>query len=1133
MADCREASLLGRIADIVHARYEQRDFYGPDVSALDVAQLHSEARPSIRQSRNPHVFLLMRNKFRCAACAVLLKNFGCTVTICFNGREAYVKHLRRHADRFDIALVEWDLPDVAGRDLVSYCRGEGAKLCFVALLSTSVLPGTAVRGGANLFLRMPLPIHLHVIRKLLLPSEITATGFPTHVLVSKARYHEVAHVLGGVRLHADETVEMLLNEVTAQLVDEEEGEEDAAVVENIVDNLRRVLAKAGKVTTASDRQIGRLQDVVRRVLRIAKDSRVAVHRAMDEARSLRSQLRECNALHNYVPINDSSTVEELDKMLKSELKARVAKLEKQQLVLFSDIDRLNSDMAALASTNFRLEEALGVLQDGDMASMNEGDDDAAASIRPVVSFLRPLKSPTVGSPRDSVTTSLPFRSRLMSTNQVLKASLNRRNRAAAVKRRSPHEVVESLETMLMQREDMLLTTQRVSCEPVAVSITWDASRSVELQSVYEPVARVLGEGVDLLNTLCARLLATFPRCRPRLAEFAFEFGKRFAAVQPANVFSMQRLGTSPPQAQLSRIGSVVLGDSNQSSPLAGTLKNASVAILEVRSKLAATHGRLARNLLLATISCHMRRCYFTWKLFRVMRRGFVSNAEEERLARKTRQAPTTRAEKELAEQRAAHFEAKGRIAALEKQLAFANASVAELHAQAAAAWVPPPLPDTAQNFVDRLDAKMQTDPVNIAPDGFRWQAPSRPAAKEPDVSSEAPNTSTAVLTVDVPQHAALRVAGETEVKGAKGRKASRRSISGPGGDTARSSEPPKPAKGRLPRAPSSPAVLEAKLQRSEAKVVELEDNIAVLEGELERLSTALVKATAKAANEADRQAMEQSTAEIVVQIPAASADTPPPSARTPAVATAECVLQRSPAADVAVNPFLHARRFTLEQQAPDDDPPPLREITALSALLMSATPRGQPLSPSHPDFPSLIRPVTGRQLQSNENAQRSRPPLRQRMDAALPPAPVHAPALRGSEGLVGLTGVPLTSHGDPHGRKSVSVSPAATPAGPRSRVVSPLPQLGVRDAQAPHDVNARQNLQNLLVAHSARGKPTPTSEVAALPPLTARSHDTAVRTSTQKAEDAKKLFAKLGIGQMPRQKMKPAPDNLSVVARNK
>ena len=893
MADQREASLLGRITDIVHARYSKKDFYGTDVSALDVKGLHESAQTFVKPSRAPRVFLLMRNKFQAAGCAVMLRNFGCSVTVCFDGREAYVRHLKRNASRYDAALLEWDQPDINGRDIVTYCREDGSNLLFIALVSNEVLPGQAIRGGANLFLRMPLCIHMHVVRRLLLPAEITATGFPTHVLSSKSRYHDLASILGAVKLRPDAATAALLDELGHVLESDGDEDEQYAVVEGIVDNLRRVIAKADGVRGASDAQVERLQDVVRRVVTIAKDVRVSMVTVGAESRALRSQLKECTVLHQYSPILAVSTSEQLESMAKAELRDRVSKLERQQLVHLEDIERLADDLQAVSTMNLKLEESLGILQPGDMplvravASHDSRRGTAVPQARGTGTASTLRRESTKGSGAGMLS-----RSQYMSVKD-LRMSINQARRVRVPKPKLPMEVAEHLERQLMEREDKFASF-RPSCDPVPISIAWDMSRAVDLQPVYDPVAKILSSASGMLNRLFSRLLATYPKARQRLLEFSREFQALFTESTPASVFAASRITGAPTP------GSPSAPKGGPASEGASPLK-AAAQMVELRSRLHSTHTQLSRNLRLSTDRGHQMHFFFKWRLFRIMRRGFVTNAEEERLAKFSRRQSTLRPEKESREMKLMLTEARSKNAGLEQELALAQATISEMQAASDAAWVPPPAPSMAKTDLEHNWC--QTDPVSMAPagvdvpwyrfrelgavaEGDEMRSPKSRKGKSAQSTQRAdmdlmPPSSAQLkggsIAFEVPQEVELRVAaqadGKKAQKGAKATKSAGRGATAVNRDrsgeraastTASTSKRGPTKKGGVGRSRSSsvgpataapeqatqPSASSFDAVRMRARVVTLEADLCDATAEIERLRATIRRMEGNAADSA-------------------------------------------------------------------------------------------------------------------------------------------------------------------------------------------------------------------------------------------------------------------------------------------
>jgi CheY-like chemotaxis protein len=238
--DPYQQALRARLINLAAARFDKVDTEYDDAQ-LDMDETYRKAKAKIVKNQNPRVMLVIRRRFRAAALAVCLMRFGCKVVICHSGKEAYNGYLRRKSHEFDLAIVDWDLPDVGGRDLAFYERQKGGTLCFVAALPPKMHGVDSIRSGADLFLRHPLCIHLHILREILLPNLQSSYGYPTEVMKLRATAADMKLLLDHVTTGADAEADALIEEVQAELSEDNDGVLDAsyAVVEHIVSTLKQ------------------------------------------------------------------------------------------------------------------------------------------------------------------------------------------------------------------------------------------------------------------------------------------------------------------------------------------------------------------------------------------------------------------------------------------------------------------------------------------------------------------------------------------------------------------------------------------------------------------------------------------------------------------------------------------------------------------------------------------------------------------------------------------------------------------------------------------------------------------------------------------------------------------------------
>src|SRR3989338_5250856 len=246
--DSYRRAVQSRLLSFCEAKYLPCDVE----TTVDVRQLYNKASPKIFKSNNPRVIIVMKNYFNAAATAIMMNRFGCKTVIARSGREAYRKYLRHSSNTFHLAIVQWNLDDMGGRDLVHYERERGGELVFLAAVPERMSAEQVIRSGADLFLRMPLCIHMHVLRGLLLPNLQSSYAFPVAAMKLRPNHQQLKNLLDTIATHTtmDKETEEVVKEAKQLLYSTQDAVLDANMAE--FNNLLIKVRKAVESTTATN-----------------------------------------------------------------------------------------------------------------------------------------------------------------------------------------------------------------------------------------------------------------------------------------------------------------------------------------------------------------------------------------------------------------------------------------------------------------------------------------------------------------------------------------------------------------------------------------------------------------------------------------------------------------------------------------------------------------------------------------------------------------------------------------------------------------------------------------------------------------------------------------------------------------
>ena len=537
MNEYTEANLIGRIQNIVQVGYTKNEIYGDDVCALDIQQLHAKAKKRVNQTRNPHIMLVHNHKFRAAGLVHILRYWGCRVTMEFTGRKAWLNHLRYNHQSFDCVICDWETDDICGVDLVHYLRGEGSTVCVIALLGPGTTAGVAIRGGANLFLRTPLSIHMHTLKELLLPPTYAASGFPTHLVGTRSKYGELCKVLQDGHRDFSEEVEGLIRDVKSQMELELLSDE---LLDEVTDAIRTA-TRQGQSNNAA--YIGKLENAMKETLTNAHKAKERMAMALEEVRHLKAQQRECALLHEYHPVRHINQAE-IEKLTKMDLKERMLLLEREKMAVNFELEKLENDYAEVTQFQVRLKKGLGDLP------IEEGSPDGSQSpttpgstvMQNMFSSRRSNGAPATGFGK-SLHRSISnlHRSQVKERKQLGDAALGRQKVSIQQRREMK---CEALEKMMMEAEDTR-STRNGQVDAVVFRLPWQLQLSGPCKDIYHGVRGVLSQIVDECNIMSVKVLSQFPASQSKIQEFSDKLKDLLGRVAIYDMFKLEGEVVSP------------------------------------------------------------------------------------------------------------------------------------------------------------------------------------------------------------------------------------------------------------------------------------------------------------------------------------------------------------------------------------------------------------------------------------------------------------------------------------------------------------------------------------------------------------------------------------------------------------
>ena len=537
-----ERALRAKLINIASAKYAQKDCE----TELDVSMLYAKAGEVIVRRSNPRVLVVMPSRFLAAALAVMLQRFGCRVVICDNGKDAYTKYLKRFSSEFDLVIVQWGMDGVGAQDLIFYEREKGSRVAFLAALPSGASAEDAIRSGADLFLRMPLWIHLHTLRELLLPSVESSYDYPTDVMQLQSQHESLKRILDQVTSAADAEADMLIDEAKFNSADTENMDfgHGSELLERLIQRLRLHPSFGGGGTAVDSQEHRRLLKAFEASLRTfnsMKDEMVRLTGANQQLRAERSQLVDKTPISetSFDPNDDIDTADMTTKQFDLYLKLfrrHIQNLECENDSLVAELERLLFFKVQLeenvASNNIAV-----VFND---ATVTVDPEQAKRHFRrrssrpPSVSVATPEASVPPASPESAKAQPDRWKRTMSKLAELSISALRRRTEAKPFRAHSMEEVCQNLECMLMAREDPRL---RPHVEPVPITPVTVQYPLVE--DPVTPIAHLYNACILFIQHLCsecnvaiARVMAGFPAAQPKLEDFA---RKLVAAISDADL----------------------------------------------------------------------------------------------------------------------------------------------------------------------------------------------------------------------------------------------------------------------------------------------------------------------------------------------------------------------------------------------------------------------------------------------------------------------------------------------------------------------------------------------------------------------------------------------------------------------
>jgi hypothetical protein len=335
---------INNLANIARVRYTHNDFYGSDVTSLDIPGLYLKAQKKLKISNSPEVLLIVRHRLLAAALGIIFRKIGFVTTVCTDNFLAYERYIVPSPSRYELVLIEWGGMGFTAADLIHFVRSLGSRSCIAAIIGTRQLPGDAIRRGADLFFRAPIVIHLFVLRKLLLPSAMALHGYPISLLRQPAKLSEIAVLLRGPKKDPAELLQELeKDEATIESEAKDPGDgPQAELVNSIIQYF-----KDHDPTAHDDRWLS-----------LMKSTAESMSAAKQCIVRLTRQLNGHSRQPRGAPTADSSACDDLSHLTRPELLAEYFKLQQRLQESEAELRQQEREFQSLRRSDVKVVEIL-------------------------------------------------------------------------------------------------------------------------------------------------------------------------------------------------------------------------------------------------------------------------------------------------------------------------------------------------------------------------------------------------------------------------------------------------------------------------------------------------------------------------------------------------------------------------------------------------------------------------------------------------------------------------------------------------------------------------------------------------------------------------------------------------------
>ena len=464
------------VCKIARCHFNFNDIHGADIKSINVKKLFLDLGQRVKPSHNPRVLLVMKHRLRGAGIYAAMTRFGFISTVCFSCETAMRNHLRGARCAFDVILVEWGMYPVSGYDLTTYIRQKYKdKVCVIGLVSGTTLAGDVLRGGADLFLRCPLMLHMRMLRKLLLPKSMTNPKFPLQLIRKPANFESMLNVLTVDKKAGD------LSEVP--LEPEADPEMNEKLLSTVIDYCRLHDPR---------NQDERWKHMMLNIFDAMTSAKQALINMTKEASTMREQAEYCRLFHpTTLPVSGEVDAE-VERWSRRELELNYLLLKQR---LNQQTEGIHDEVISLT----RRDQDIQNLLEDMLRRRDEGS--------------------RVGSP---------------SLDIVVSTKVEQTPEQKSIRERSLFKFCMSLsqrlENQLMAHEDSLVVRHaRRLQEPVVLHFPWPPMLTYGNKKIYDGVRKMLDNIIRECNKLCIRVQGIAPAASSRIREF--ELGM-VAAIPP-------------------------------------------------------------------------------------------------------------------------------------------------------------------------------------------------------------------------------------------------------------------------------------------------------------------------------------------------------------------------------------------------------------------------------------------------------------------------------------------------------------------------------------------------------------------------------------------------------------------------